>query len=75
MELNVWTSSTAVQAARDERTGKWNVLVKRDDSGERQFHVDHVVFALGWGGKPSIPKIPGQVRGPVECLYTILNLT
>ena len=62
MELNVWTSSTATKAVRDESTGKWSVTVKRGDSAERIFNVDHVIFALGLGGgAPKIPNIPGQV--------------
>lgn len=66
MELNVWTSSTATQATRNPKTGKWDVTVKRDDGTERVFHVDHVVYALGLGaGKPNIPQIPGRVRLPV----------
>ena len=65
MELDVWTSSIATQAAVNPTTGKWDVLVKRDDGRERLFHVDHVVFALGLGaGKPNIPDIPGRVRVP-----------
>lgn len=73
MELNVWTSSIAVGVSRDATTGKWDVVVKRDGSGERQFHVDHVVFALGWGGRPFIPKIPGEVCDPVDCPHATLN--
>ena len=62
MELDVWTSSVATQASRNPNTGKWDVVVKRDDGTERQFHVDHVVFALGLGaGKPNLPEIPGRV--------------
>lgn len=63
MELNVWTSSIATKASQDPETKKWTVTVKREDGSERQFHVDHVVFALGLGaGKPNVPKFPGQVR-------------
>ena len=62
MELDVWTSSVATQASRNPNTGKWDVVVKREDGTERQFHVDHVVFALGLGaGKPNLPEIPGRV--------------
>ena len=68
MELDIWLSSTATSAKQNPETGKWDVTVKREDGGERLFHVDHVVMSLGIGaGKPNIPDIPGrdEFRGQV----------
>lgn len=70
MELNVWLSATATQASRNSETGKWDVVVKREDGTERQFCVDHVVFALGLGGnQANIPEIPGRVCCPTHHDY------
>ncbi|TFK35113.1 hypothetical protein BDQ12DRAFT_635350 [Crucibulum laeve] len=61
MELNVWTSSTVLNAKQDEDTQLWSVIVKKPDGTERIFTVKHVVFAIGFkGGKGHIPKYPGM---------------
>lgn len=67
LELNVWTSTTATHAARDDKTGKWAVTVKKADGSERIFNVDHVVFAIGLGaGVPKMLNIPGQVSASLS---------
>ncbi|KAH9949722.1 hypothetical protein B0H21DRAFT_777134 [Amylocystis lapponica] len=59
LELNVWLSSTVLNAAPTP-SGKWDVLVRRADGSERVFHVNHVVFAVGVGDAvPHVPVIPG----------------
>ncbi|KAF9459685.1 hypothetical protein BDZ94DRAFT_1380914 [Collybia nuda] len=61
LELNVWTSSTVVNATQDASTSRWHVLVRRGDGSERKFDVKHLIFATGLGGSESpIPKIPGM---------------
>jgi hypothetical protein len=68
MELNVWTSATVVSVTPGTKGSKWSVLVQRADGRERTFEVNHVVFALGFGGGTGkIPDIPGQVRSIREC--------
>jgi cation diffusion facilitator CzcD-associated flavoprotein CzcO len=63
MELNVWTSATVLKTEVDESTKKWTVVIKRADGNERTFHVDHVVYAIGFaGGVPNMPDVPGMVR-------------
>ena len=67
MELSIWLSSTVTNAVCDPDTGKWRVTVRRNDGTERLFHVDHIIFAIGWnGGTAYMPSIPGQV-----CLLSI----
>ncbi|CCM05743.1 uncharacterized protein FIBRA_07975 [Fibroporia radiculosa] len=58
LELNVWTSST-VTRVEQEATSKWTVTVQRKDGSERDFHVSHVVLAMGrQSGAPYTPTIP-----------------
>ncbi|GJE89349.1 NAD(P)/FAD-dependent oxidoreductase [Phanerochaete sordida] len=47
LELNVWLSSEAIHAERNEKTDKWDVSIRRVD-GTRVMHVDHVVLAHGF---------------------------
>ena len=62
LDLNVWTSSTAVSIAPGTKEKRWSVRVIRGDGRERTFEVNHVVFATGFSsGKPMIPNIPGRV--------------
>ena len=72
MELNVWSSTLATRAARNEQTGKWEVKVKNLKTGqERVLKPDHVVFAIGWGGgKGVVPNLPGRVS---NCVHSFLN--
>ncbi|KAJ3985648.1 hypothetical protein F5890DRAFT_1572767 [Lentinula detonsa] len=68
LELNVWTSSTVVEATQDANN-KWNVRVQRKDGSERVFRVNHLVIATGLGdGTPSMPDIPNieAFKGTVE---------
>ncbi|TFK48074.1 FAD/NAD(P)-binding domain-containing protein [Heliocybe sulcata] len=62
LELNVWTSSTITKINQDDKTKKWTVVVQRGENGpERTFTVEHLVFALGFGGgEPRRPKYPGM---------------
>jgi cation diffusion facilitator CzcD-associated flavoprotein CzcO len=63
MELNIWMSTTVVNASQDPVSKKWFVLVRREDNSERTFTVNHLVFATGiGGGRPKIPSYPGSVR-------------
>lgn len=67
MELDYWLSAKVVHARRvpdpkDKSKEKWEVTVRRGDQ-DRVLYVDHVVFAVGFGGyTPNMPKIPGMVR-------------
>ncbi|KAJ3824616.1 hypothetical protein F5880DRAFT_1611860 [Lentinula raphanica] len=58
LELDIWTSSTVMEATQDNNN-KWNVRVQRKDGSERVFKVNHFVFATGLGdGAPNMPDIP-----------------
>ncbi|PCH39755.1 FAD/NAD(P)-binding domain-containing protein [Wolfiporia cocos MD-104 SS10] len=60
LELNVWTSTTAMNATQgSDKT--WTVSVKRGDGAERILRVRHLVFATGLGdATPNMPVIPGM---------------
>ncbi|KIK43949.1 hypothetical protein CY34DRAFT_803284 [Suillus luteus UH-Slu-Lm8-n1] len=61
MELDVWTSATVMSVVPGTKGKKWTVTVQRADKKERIFEVNHVVFALGFGGSMDrIPDISGQ---------------
>jgi cation diffusion facilitator CzcD-associated flavoprotein CzcO len=64
LDLNVWTSSTVINARPDASGSKWTVAINRPD-GERVFkEVRHVVFATGLGSGDEgmkLPVYPGMV--------------
>ena len=63
MELNVWTSSTVVNASQDSSTKGWIVTVKKSNGIERNFKVKYVVMATGFkGGRAYVPQYPGVVE-------------
>ncbi|KAJ6595193.1 hypothetical protein DFH09DRAFT_906286 [Mycena vulgaris] len=69
LELDVWTSSTAISARKD-RNGTWEVLVERAGT-HRLFKVKHLVFATGMGeGQSSIPDFPGLDNFKGEILHS-----
>ena len=49
LELNVWTSTTALKASQDAEK-KWLVTVKRGDDQERILRVSHLGKALALAG-------------------------
>ncbi|EKM60234.1 uncharacterized protein PHACADRAFT_82482 [Phanerochaete carnosa HHB-10118-sp] len=59
LELNIWLSSEAVSAVRNEATNKWDVVIRRGDGSSRTMHVDHIVLAQGFTFKKTV--FPGQV--------------
>ena len=68
LELNVWTSAAVEKVGKGEK-GQWNVTVRRGGpSGTvRTLHPTHVITAIGYVGKPHIPRFEGQVR-LISCL-------
>jgi len=62
LELDVWTSSNVVRAVQDDMTKRWTVTIERGEvRSERTFKVDHLIFALGFGGGlPRMPEYPGM---------------
>lgn len=59
MDLNYWTSSSVTSARREGK--KWSVELNR--SGEKVVLTpEHIVFATGMSGYPSIPKFPGATE-------------
>jgi cation diffusion facilitator CzcD-associated flavoprotein CzcO len=62
LELDVWTSSTVTRASQDPKTKQWTVEIERANAGTRSFVVNHLVFAVGFGGGTHhVPQIPGAV--------------
>jgi putative flavoprotein involved in K+ transport len=59
MELDVWTSTTLLDAGYDDAEGRWRVRVRRGDGAERELRPGHVVLATGTGGDPLVPEVPG----------------
>ncbi|EKM55953.1 uncharacterized protein PHACADRAFT_144909 [Phanerochaete carnosa HHB-10118-sp] len=75
MELDYWTEAKVVNARRvpnanEGNKEKWEVTVRRGDV-DKVFHVDHVVFAVGFGGyTPNMPKIPGMDEFEGQILHS-----
>lgn len=59
MELNVWTSSTFIDADYDEIDCKWNVKIKIFDGTIKVMRPKHIVMAIGVSSLPNRVKIPG----------------
>ena len=58
----MWTSSTVTWASQDPETKKWTVQIERANAETRSFVVNHLVFAVGFGGGThNVPQIPGAV--------------
>ena len=58
MELNYWTATEFAGGSRDERSGRWSVVLRSADGKQREMHPRHVVMATGVSGIPSLPDIP-----------------
>jgi cation diffusion facilitator CzcD-associated flavoprotein CzcO len=59
LEIPVWLSTNVLSVScKDTESAEWIVDVDRPE-GRRSLKPKHVVFAIGWGGKPSIPTYPG----------------
>ncbi|KAF9522145.1 hypothetical protein CPB83DRAFT_864900 [Crepidotus variabilis] len=61
LELNVWTSTTILDAKQDQKSSVWSARVKKEDGSERTLKVKHIVMAFGLkGGTAYVPKYPGM---------------
>lgn len=75
MELDYWTEAKVVHARqvpdpKDKTKQKWEVTVRRGDQ-DRVFHVDHLIFAVGFGGyTPNMPNIPGMNEFEGQILHS-----
>jgi cation diffusion facilitator CzcD-associated flavoprotein CzcO len=67
MELNVWTGTTFLGGAFDNRDRRWTVRLRTADGGTRTMRPSHVILAVGVSGIPSIPAFPGteDFTGPI----------
>lgn len=75
LEIPVWLSANVSSVARkDIGSSEWSVEVDRPE-GKRTLKPKHVVFALGWGGKPSIPTYPGLENFKGEVLHSSAHKT
>jgi cation diffusion facilitator CzcD-associated flavoprotein CzcO len=59
MELNVWTSTTFLDAQYDENEKKWNAKIKLSDGSIKLMRPKHIVMAIGVSSIPNRVKIPG----------------
>jgi NADPH-dependent glutamate synthase beta subunit-like oxidoreductase len=59
MDLNVWTSTTFLNAHYDEQAQRWTVRVRRADGTIKALHPRHFVVAGGLYGVPKIPQVKG----------------
>ena len=57
--LDVWLSTSLVDADYDEGKGRWTVRLARADGTITELHPRHIVQATGVFGVPNRPKIPG----------------
>ncbi|KAF9522161.1 hypothetical protein CPB83DRAFT_887710 [Crepidotus variabilis] len=74
LELNVWTSTTVVDARQDPQSKIWSVRVKKEDGSERVLKVRHIVMAFGLkGGKGFIPQYPGMEKFKGTILHSSLH--
>lgn len=72
-DINVWTSTSATRAVRDETTGQWSVTVVRADGSERIVQVKHIILAFGYPFK--YPTFPGQVcRNLIHASLTMADI-
>ncbi len=59
MELNYWTSTTAVSARYDEAAAEWEVHLEREGQ-PITLRPKQLVLATGMSGKPNEPHLPGR---------------
>ena len=59
MELNVWTSTTFLDAQYDENKKKWNAKIKLSDGSIKLMRPKHIVMAIGVSSIPNRVKILG----------------
>ena len=59
MELNVWTSTTFLDAQYDENEKKWNAKIKLSDGSIKLMRPKHIVMAIGVSSIPNRVKILG----------------
>jgi cation diffusion facilitator CzcD-associated flavoprotein CzcO len=76
LELDVWTSSTVTRASQDPKTKKWTVEIERVNAEICSFVVNHLVFAVGFGGGThNVPQIPGEVCADTKYVIMSSNLS
>jgi cation diffusion facilitator CzcD-associated flavoprotein CzcO len=59
LDINVWTSTTFLNAHYDESAERWTIQVRRADGSIRVLRPRHFVVAGGLFGAPKIPEIAG----------------
>ena len=59
MELNVWTSTTFLDAQYDKNKKKWNAKIKLSDGSIKLMRPKHIVMAIGVSSIPNRVKILG----------------
>ncbi|KIJ18436.1 hypothetical protein PAXINDRAFT_167040, partial [Paxillus involutus ATCC 200175] len=69
LELNVWTSSTITKTEWNDETKTWTVEINREGR-TRVLKVKHLVFATGFGGRPTMPDLPGKSDFKGEAVHS-----
>ncbi len=59
LDLNVWTSTTFVNAHHDHEAQRWTVRVRRGDGTIKELRPRHFIVAGGLYGAPRIPALNG----------------
>ena len=59
LDLNVWTSTTFLDASYDEDAEQWTLRVEREDGSTREMHPRHFVVASGVNGPKRLPEVMG----------------
>ena len=70
MELNYWPATEFEGGTYDEETGRWSVVLRRDDGSKREMRPRHIVLATGVSGIPNLPDIPTLRNFSGEVLHS-----
>lgn len=70
MELNVWSSTTFLDAQYDDNEKKWNAKIKLSDGSIKLIRPKHIVMAIGVSSIPNRVKIPGIDKFQGELMHS-----
>ncbi len=70
LELNFWTSAEFVSGSYDEVDGSWSAEVRRGDGSARTLRPKYLILAIGEGGIPKVPDVPGLKEFTGEIIHS-----